>query len=154
MDPTLTHSLTCRKIVHRIKFEPFPSSSTPIFQSLKTLKIVDILHLNILTFVYTSLNKLSPAIFAMFTSRVCTWQQAVFLFTWYTRNKATFVPRPRCHFCSPFAELQTPKIGERAENMKILMCFWKWSASFYTRSVHLISCQGQFKLNHNFEMIH
>ena len=52
-----------KKILRCIKFEPFLSHSTPIFQSLKTLKIVDVLHLNILTFVYKSINKLSPSCF-------------------------------------------------------------------------------------------
>ena len=51
------------KILRCIKFEPFLSHSTPIFQSLKTLKIVDVLHLNILTFVYKSINMLSPSYF-------------------------------------------------------------------------------------------
>ena len=36
-----------KKILRCIKFEPFFSPSTPIFQSLKTLKIVDVLHLNV-----------------------------------------------------------------------------------------------------------
>ena len=52
-----------KKILRCIKFEPFSSSSTPIFQSLKFLKVEDILHLNILTFVYKSINKLSPSCF-------------------------------------------------------------------------------------------
>ena len=52
-----------KKILCYIKFEPFLSPSTPLFQSLKTLQIVDILHLNILTLVYKSLNKLSPSCF-------------------------------------------------------------------------------------------
>ena len=46
-----------------IKFEPFSAASSPIFKSLKVLKIEDILHLNILTFVYKSINKLSPPYF-------------------------------------------------------------------------------------------
>ena len=52
-----------KKILRCIKFEPFLSPSTAIFQSLKTLKIVDILHPNILTIVYKSLNKQSPSCF-------------------------------------------------------------------------------------------
>ena len=52
-----------KKILRCIKFEPFLSPNTPIFQSLKTLKIVDVLHLNILTFVYKSIDKLSPSCF-------------------------------------------------------------------------------------------
>ena len=52
-----------KKILRSINFEPFLSPCTPLFQSLKTLKIVDILHLNILTFVYKSLNKLSISCF-------------------------------------------------------------------------------------------
>ena len=52
-----------KKILRCINFEPFLSPCTPLFQSLKTLKIVDILRLNILTFVYKSLNKLSISCF-------------------------------------------------------------------------------------------
>ena len=52
-----------KKILHCIKFEPFVSPSMTLFQSFKALKIVDILHLNILTCVYKSLNKLSPSRF-------------------------------------------------------------------------------------------
>ena len=52
-----------KKVLRSIKFEPFFSPSTPIFHSLKALKIMDILHLNILTFVYKSVNKLAPSCF-------------------------------------------------------------------------------------------
>ena len=52
-----------KKVPRSIKFEPFFSPSTSICQSLKALKIMDILHLNILTFVYKSVNKLAPSYF-------------------------------------------------------------------------------------------
>ena len=52
-----------KKVLRSIKFEPFFSPSTPIFHSLKALKIMDILHLNILIFVYKSVNKLAPSCF-------------------------------------------------------------------------------------------
>ena len=52
-----------KKILRCIKFEPFSAPSTPIFQSLKILKLEDVLHLNILIFVYKSINKLSPFCF-------------------------------------------------------------------------------------------
>ena len=52
-----------KKVLRSSKFEPFFSPSTPIFKSLKALKIMDILHLNILTFVYKSVNRLSPSFF-------------------------------------------------------------------------------------------
>ncbi len=52
-----------KKVVRCIKLEPLTSPSTLIFQSLKILKLEDILHLNILTFVYNSINKISPSCF-------------------------------------------------------------------------------------------
>ena len=48
-----------KKVLRSIKFQPFSSPSTQIFQSLKVLKVLDILYLKILTFVYKSANKLS-----------------------------------------------------------------------------------------------
>ena len=52
-----------KKILRYIKFETFSSSSTTILKSLKFSKIKDSLHLNILTFVYKSIKKLSPSCF-------------------------------------------------------------------------------------------
>ena len=52
-----------KKVLRCIKFEPFSAPSAPIFQSLKILKLEDTLHLNILTFVYKAINKLSPSYF-------------------------------------------------------------------------------------------
>jgi hypothetical protein len=52
-----------KKVLRCIKFEPFSAPSAPIFQSLKILKLEDTLHLNILTFVYKAINKLSPSHF-------------------------------------------------------------------------------------------
>ena len=40
-----------KKVLRCIKFEKFSTPSTPIFQSLKILKLEDTLHLNIFTFV-------------------------------------------------------------------------------------------------------
>ena len=52
-----------KRVLRCIKFEPFSSPSTPIFQSLRILKLEDVLHLNILKFVYKTINKLSPSCF-------------------------------------------------------------------------------------------
>ena len=52
-----------KKVLRCIKFQPFSAPSAPIFQSLKILKLEDTLHLNILIFVYTAINKLSPSHF-------------------------------------------------------------------------------------------
>ena len=38
-------------------------NSAPIFQSLEIVKLEDTLHLNILTFLYNSINRLSPSCF-------------------------------------------------------------------------------------------
>ena len=52
-----------KKVLRCIKFEPFSAPSAPMFQPLKILKLEDTLHLNILTFVYKAINKLSPSHF-------------------------------------------------------------------------------------------
>ena len=52
-----------KKIIRCIKFQPFTAPSTPLFHSLKIMKLEDILHLNILTFVFKAINKLSPIYF-------------------------------------------------------------------------------------------
>ena len=52
-----------KKVLRCIKFEPFSVPSSSIFQTLKILKLEDALHVNILTFVYKAINKLSPSTF-------------------------------------------------------------------------------------------
>ena len=48
------------KVLRSIVFQPFSSPSTPIFFSLKILKLKDMIHQDILKFVYKFLNGLSP----------------------------------------------------------------------------------------------
>ena len=48
-----------RSVLRSISFQPFFSPSTPIFFSLKILKLKDMIHHDILKFVYRSLNGLS-----------------------------------------------------------------------------------------------
>ncbi len=52
-----------KKILRCISFSHFAAPSAPFFHSLKILKLEDMIHSNILTFVYKGLNKLSPACF-------------------------------------------------------------------------------------------
>ena len=52
-----------KKVLRSISFQPFFSPSTPIFFSLKILKLKDMIHHDILKFVYKSLNGLSPSHF-------------------------------------------------------------------------------------------
>ncbi len=52
-----------KKILRCIKFQPFTASSTPLFHSLKILKLENILHLNTLIFVFKAINNLSPIYF-------------------------------------------------------------------------------------------
>ena len=52
-----------KRVLRCIKFEAFTAPSAPIFQTLKILKLEDTLHLNILTFVYKAINRLSPSCF-------------------------------------------------------------------------------------------
>ena len=50
-----------KRVLPCIKFEPFTAPSKPILQSLKFLKLKDTSHWNILTFVYKTMNRLSPS---------------------------------------------------------------------------------------------
>ncbi len=52
-----------KRILRCISFSHFAAPSAPIFHSLKILKLEDIIHSNILTFVYKALSKLSPTCF-------------------------------------------------------------------------------------------
>ena len=52
-----------KKILRCISFSHFAAPSSPIFRSLKILKLEDIIHSNILMFVYKALNKVSPTCF-------------------------------------------------------------------------------------------
>ena len=51
------------KILRCIKFQPFTAPSAPLLHSLKILKLEDMIHFNILTFVFKAINKLSPKYF-------------------------------------------------------------------------------------------
>ena len=55
--------LVQRKVLRSISFQPFFSSSTTIFHSLKILKLNDMITHEILKFVYKYLNSLSPSHF-------------------------------------------------------------------------------------------
>ena len=52
-----------KKILRCIKFQPFTAPSAPLFYSLKILKLEDMIHFNISTFVFKAINKLSPKYF-------------------------------------------------------------------------------------------
>ncbi len=52
-----------KKILGCISFSHFAAPFSPTFHSLKILKLEDIIHSNILTFVYKALNKVSQACF-------------------------------------------------------------------------------------------
>ena len=55
-----------KKVVRAIAFKSFTSESTPIFSDLKILKLYDLFYLKLLTFVYESVNKISPICFHNF----------------------------------------------------------------------------------------
>ena len=50
-----------KKILQAMKFQPFSAPSSLIFHILKILKLQDVLHTKILTFIYKAFNKLSPS---------------------------------------------------------------------------------------------
>ena len=55
-----------KKILRAIIFENFTAPSTPIFHDLKILKLNDLFQLKLLSFVYESVNKISPTSFHSF----------------------------------------------------------------------------------------
>ena len=52
-----------KKILRCMKFQPPTAPYLPLFYSLKIVQLEDIIHLNVLTFVYKAINKLSPVYF-------------------------------------------------------------------------------------------
>ena len=55
-----------KKVVRAIAFKNYTSPSTPIFSELKILKLYDLSNLKLLTFVYESVNLISPIFFHNF----------------------------------------------------------------------------------------
>ena len=55
-----------KRVVRAMAFEHFTSPSNPIFRDLKILKLNDLFQLKLLSFVYESVNKLSPTCFHTF----------------------------------------------------------------------------------------
>ena len=55
-----------KRAVRAISFEHYTAPSTPIFSDLKILKLQDLFHLELLSFVYECVNKISPSCFHSF----------------------------------------------------------------------------------------
>ena len=55
-----------KKVVRAIAFKSFSSPSTPIFSELKILKLYNLFELKLLSFVYESVNMISPVFFHSF----------------------------------------------------------------------------------------
>ena len=53
-------------VIRAIAFEHFTSLTTPLFSSLKILKLRDLFKLKLLSFVYDCVNKISPSCFILF----------------------------------------------------------------------------------------
>ena len=64
-----------KKVVRSILFKNFSSPSTPIFYDLKILKFNYLLQLKLLTFVYESINLISPTPFHNFFETLSTVHQ-------------------------------------------------------------------------------
>ena len=64
-----------KRVLRAITFENFTSHSTPIFSDLKILKLHDLVQLKLLTFVYESVNKISPTCFHNFFKSVASVHQ-------------------------------------------------------------------------------
>ena len=61
-----------KKAIRAIAFKSFTSPSTPIFSDLKILKLYDLFDFKLLTFVYESVNKISPSFFHNFFETLTT----------------------------------------------------------------------------------
>ena len=59
-----------KRIIRAMSFEHFTSHSAPIFLNLKILKLHDLFQLKLLSFVYESVNKISPVCFHNFFKSV------------------------------------------------------------------------------------
>ena len=83
-----------KKVVRAIAFQNFTSASSPIFSDLKILKLYDLLDLKLLTFVYESVNRLSPPYFHNFFYNIvrCSsiWYQAG-SWGWYLYDTGKYV---------------------------------------------------------------
>ena len=55
-----------KKVLRCISFQPYCSPSLPIFHYLKVLTLKDLIHFNILNFVYKSINKFTTPVFHNF----------------------------------------------------------------------------------------
>ena len=55
-----------KRIIRAMSFKHFTSHSTPIFHELRILKLHDLLHLKLMSFVYESVHKISPICFHNF----------------------------------------------------------------------------------------
>ena len=55
-----------KRALRAISFEHFTAPSTPIFSDLKILKLQDLFHVKLLSFVYECVNKISPSCFHSF----------------------------------------------------------------------------------------
>ena len=64
-----------KKVVRAIAFKSFSSPSTPIFSELKILKLYDLFELKLLSFVYESVNMISPVFFHSFFETVTVVHQ-------------------------------------------------------------------------------
>ena len=64
-----------KRAVRAISFEHYTAPSTPIFSDLKILKLQDLFHLKLLSFVYECVNKISPSCFHSFFELVGSGHQ-------------------------------------------------------------------------------
>lgn len=67
-----------KSAVRAISFEHYTAPSTPIFSDLKILKLQDLFHLKLLSFVYECVNKISPSCFHSFFELVGSVHQYTF----------------------------------------------------------------------------
>ena len=84
----LADSIVYKAVVRAILFENFTSPSAPIFLDLKILRLHDLFQLKLLSFVYDSVNKISPACFHSFFPFVESIHQYG---TWQVTKNCIFV---------------------------------------------------------------
>ena len=129
-----------KKVVRAIAFQKFTSPSSPIFSDLKILKLYDLFDLKLLTFVYESVNRLSPPHFHNFFTTLSDVHQYD---TRQAREGGIFMTQPntlqyglrsvryagaKSWNSIPFNIKQSPSVTSFRRQLKLFLFFTKYQS--------------------------
>ena len=129
-----------KKVVRAIAFQNFTSPSSPIFSDLKILKLYDLFDLKLLTFVYESVNRLSPPYFHNFFTTLSDVHQYD---TRQAREGGIFMTQPntlqyglrsvryagaKSWNSIPFNIKQSPSVTSFRRQLKLFLFFTKYQS--------------------------